>query len=136
MSIFNNFLTLVGYYFIRESYTPVLLRRKAKSEAMSTPNSKRIFKIQYWQELFPQLSVGLVRPFQILIRRLTISISALHYIAAAIGAIAAPQVESRIMDWLYRSLDTKTTSMADQSFVFHGWCYLNTDWTVLVRLGD
>ncbi|KAF7918420.1 uncharacterized protein EAE97_011875 [Botrytis byssoidea] len=61
--------TLVGYYFIRESYTPVLLRRKAKSEAMSTPNSKRTFKIQYWQELFPPFSVGLFRPFQILIRR-------------------------------------------------------------------
>ncbi|TGO12638.1 hypothetical protein BTUL_0085g00090 [Botrytis tulipae] len=69
MSIFNNFLTLVGYYVIRESYTSVLLRRKAKSEAMSTPNSKRTFKIQYWQELFPPLSVRIARPFQILIRR-------------------------------------------------------------------
>lgn len=133
MSILNNFLTLAGYCFIRESYTPVLLRRKTEYEAMSTSEFQRIFKIQYWKELFPQLSVGIFRPFQILIRRpaiqlitfafgvgfgfgiytilistfatlyielhnQTVSISALHCIAIAIGAIAVSQIGGRIMD--------------------------------------
>ncbi|TGO50452.1 hypothetical protein BCON_0183g00150 [Botryotinia convoluta] len=149
MSIFNSFITLAGYCFIRESYTPVLLRRKAKSEAISTSNFERTFTIQYWQELFPQLSVGLVRPFQILIRRpviqsitfafgvgfgiytilistfatlyierynQTVSSSALHYIAIAIGAIATSQFGGRIMDWLYKSLSNKNNNHGRPEF--------------------
>ncbi|KAK6610605.1 MFS multidrug transporter [Botrytis cinerea] len=68
-SIFDGFITLAGYCFIRESYTPVLLRRKAKPEAMSTSSIERTFTIRHWQELLLQLSIGLIRPFQILIRR-------------------------------------------------------------------
>ncbi|KAF7907835.1 hypothetical protein BELL_0345g00070 [Botrytis elliptica] len=43
ISIFNSFITLAGYCFIRESYTPVLLRRKAKSEAEFTYDAERTF---------------------------------------------------------------------------------------------
>jgi hypothetical protein len=74
MSIFNGLITLAGFLFIRESYTPVLLRRKAKSEAESSTAIEGIFRLKYWQELFPQLSVGFIRLFQLLIRRPVIQI--------------------------------------------------------------
>ncbi|TGO21131.1 hypothetical protein BPAE_0238g00020 [Botrytis paeoniae] len=127
----------------------VLLRRKAKSEAEFTSNAERTFVAKCWKELFPQLSIGLVRPFQILIRRpviqlitfafgagfgiytilistfatlyierhnQTVSISALHYIAIAIGAIAASQIGGRIMDWLYRNLSNKNKNHGRPEF--------------------
>ena len=36
---------------------------------MSTSSIERTFTIRHWQELLLQLSIGLIRPFQILIRR-------------------------------------------------------------------
>ncbi|KAF7866988.1 uncharacterized protein EAF02_009774 [Botrytis sinoallii] len=46
----------------------------------------------------------------------TVSISALHYIAIAIGAIAASQIGGRIMDWLYRSLSNKNNNHGRPEF--------------------
>ncbi|TEY67401.1 hypothetical protein BOTCAL_0127g00150 [Botryotinia calthae] len=46
----------------------------------------------------------------------TVLISALHYIAIAIGAIAASQIGGRIMDWLYRRLSNKNNNHGRPEF--------------------
>ncbi|KAI1383431.1 putative florfenicol exporter [Hypoxylon trugodes] len=70
VSIFDAFITLLGALIIKESYTPVLLRRKAaaKSGQPATPVLSPT-KWAYWHDFFSRLSVYLKRPIRLLIRR-------------------------------------------------------------------
>lgn len=137
MCAFNGITTLVGVLCIRESYTPVLLLRKArrhreasgaKIEAPSIKDSVKLLAVSLW------------RPFRLLLRRPVVqligfmlaldfgiytlllgtfadlyitkygqseSISSLHYIAIALGASSAAQVGGRVMDWSYRRMTAR-----------------------------
>jgi MFS family permease len=133
MSIFNAGVTLLGLWCIRETYTPVLLRRKAetiKSEVVvpgidGSPTTKLL------------LLTYLARPFALLLRRPVVQVlafsialdfavytfllstfatlymerygqsqfhSSLHYISISLGLTLAAQVGGRIMDALYARL--------------------------------
>ncbi|KAK7713710.1 hypothetical protein SLS63_012025 [Diaporthe eres] len=134
MCAFNGLTTLIGMLCIRESYTPVLLRRRARSHReaaglnIESPSLKASLNL---------LGVGLWRPFRLLLRRPVVQmislilaldfaiytlllgtfadlyiteygqsefISSLHYISIAIGATSATQVGGRLMDWSYRQM--------------------------------
>ncbi|GAB1312554.1 Major facilitator superfamily (MFS) profile domain-containing protein [Madurella fahalii] len=129
MCIFDAAVTLLGLAFIRESYTPVLLHRKAAET------------VQPWSpagsSLLTRLSANLARPVRLLLKRPVIQVIAillaldfgiyafllstfgtlyidrygesesaagLHYIAISIGSTVAAQAGGHIMDWLYRRL--------------------------------
>lgn len=134
MCIFNTEITLLGVVFIRESYTPVLLRRKARAQLgpADTPWNRL-----FWRDLLSRLSVNLRRPFLLLARRPVIQVialimalnfgiycfmlstfatlwinqygqsattSSLNYIAISVGTTVSAQVGGRIMDLIYRRL--------------------------------
>lgn len=134
MCAFNGLTTLVGVFCIRESYTPVLLLRKARGhrEAAGVHVVQPSLKASV-----NRLGIGLWRPVSLLLMRPVVqiiglvlaldfaiytlllgtfadlfidqygqsqSISSLHYIAIAIGASAAAQGGGRLMDWSYRRL--------------------------------
>jgi omega-6 fatty acid desaturase (delta-12 desaturase) len=63
MSLVNTAIVLLGLMFIRETYTPVLLRRKAAKEAGST-----IERTSY-KTLHSRLGPHLMRPLRILVQR-------------------------------------------------------------------
>jgi len=131
MCIFNAAVTLTGLVFIRESYTPVLLRRKAHKIRMGQPGGSP------GPGLATRLSVSLARPVRLLLRRPVIQVIAvlmaldfgiyafllstyaslyidryhqsefhasLHYISISIGSTAAAQLGGHIMDWVYKRL--------------------------------
>ncbi|CAN9477753.1 unnamed protein product [Alternaria alternata] len=132
MSIFNAFILVVGFFWIRESYTPVLLRRKALADGGNVPTAKAERA---------RIARNLLRPVRILVQRpiiwlnaLTATLSfavytlvlstyaslwiekygqseltsSLHYISIAIGATLCGQLGGRIMDWWYRDLTKRT----------------------------
>lgn len=137
MCAFNGLTTLIGVLCIRESYTPVLLLRKARGHReaaglhIETPSLKASLS---------HLSGSLWRPVRLLLRRPVVQIiglilaldfaiytlllgtfaelyiteyhqsqssSSLHYIAIAIGATSAAQVGGRLMDWSYRRVTAR-----------------------------
>ena len=131
MSLVNTAIVFLGLVFIRESYTPVLLRRKAAAEAV--PVLTRRSKTYSYARLVPHL----LRPFQILVQRPVIwplaligaisfavyslmlstyatlcidrygqseLVSSLHYISIAIGSTIAGQIGAHLMDWVYKRL--------------------------------
>lgn len=132
MCAFNGLTTLIGVLCIRESYTPVLLLRKARRhrkaagtniEAPSLTASLKILGSSLWRPLRLLLRrpviqiIGLILALDFAIYTLLLgtfadlyitkdgqseSISSLHYIAIAIGATSAAQVGGRLMDWSYR----------------------------------
>ncbi|KAK7417068.1 hypothetical protein QQX98_004829 [Neonectria punicea] len=75
LSIFDTAFLVLGFFVIRESYTPVLLRRKAKkiaarsnlagSSRISLKDRARLFV----REFFSQLGPAIWRPINLLIRR-------------------------------------------------------------------
>jgi hypothetical protein len=77
MSIFNGVIMVVGLIFIRESYTPVLLRRKARlgvsGSSMSLP---KLWSVLFWHDFFSRLSVHLARPLRLLAQRPIIQVLA------------------------------------------------------------
>jgi MFS family permease len=134
MSIFNAVVIVFGFFFIQETYTPVLLRLKGLAEggAVPDPNAERA-----------RIARKLIRPLQILVRRPIIwlialtgtlsfavytlmlatyatlwideygqseLISSLHYISIAIGSTACGQIGGRIMDRIYRTLSKEAGS--------------------------
>lgn len=131
MCAFTGLTTLIGVLCIRESYTPVLLLRKARSHReaagvnIGAPSLKGSLR---------RLGISLWRPFRLLLRRPVVqilglvlaldfsiytlllgtladlyinkygqseSISSLHYIAIALGCSSAAQVGGRVMDRSY-----------------------------------
>ncbi len=78
MSILNALITLLGALFIEESYTPVLLRRKAvvQDERPVDPSLSPWERI-FWYDVFTRLAINLRRPVRILIQRPVIQVIAL-----------------------------------------------------------
>ena len=74
MSLFNAAITMLGLLLIRESYTPVLLRRKAQKSKAGSVQTLRSWS--FWQEFFSQLSGNLARPVLLLARRPVIQVLA------------------------------------------------------------
>lgn len=76
MCIFNAAITVLGLVCIRESYTPVLLRRKAQKTRLgpTTPVSSRSWT--FWRDFFSRLSGHMARPVMLLVRRPVIQVIA------------------------------------------------------------
>ncbi|KAH8912313.1 MFS general substrate transporter [Coniochaeta sp. PMI_546] len=77
MCIFNAAITMLGLVFIRESYTPVLLRRKARRNKSSSAAQATPRDWSYWQSFFLKLSSNMARPVLLLVRRPVIQVIAL-----------------------------------------------------------
>lgn len=76
LSIFDGAVLVLGLLLLRESYTPVLLRRKTAARgAVSPPPSPWSFA--FWHEVTPKLSVYILRPVKLLIRRPVIQVISL-----------------------------------------------------------
>jgi MFS family permease len=126
MSMVDAVILLLGLLIIRETYTPVLLRRKAVKEGKVVP-----------RKMDASMKTSLLRPLHILIHRPIIwlislvgtvafgvycivlssyaslwinkyhqseLISSLHYISIALGSTIAGQIGSRVLDCMYRTL--------------------------------
>lgn len=137
MSIVTFVITLIGLVYIRESYTPVLLRRKARAQRGAT---REALSWHLLVDFLQRLALGIWRPVRLLLTRpivqliavvlglnfaiytlllgtyatlfidrygQTQSVSALHYIAIAVAATVAAQVGGRLMDRLYRYLSDR-----------------------------
>jgi MFS family permease len=143
MSLIDTVIVLLGLAFIQESYTPVLLRRKAAKED-SRPQGTHSAK-----SLHDRLGPHLVRPLRILVLRPVIwpisilaaisfgvyslmlstyaalwidrygqseLISSLHYISIALGSTIAGQIGAHVMDWLYKYLSTRAGGSGTPEF--------------------
>jgi hypothetical protein len=70
--LFDAALTLLGLVFIRESYTPVLLKRKARKSKVSSSSAAPLPTVRswsFWQDFFSRLSGHMARPILLLVRR-------------------------------------------------------------------
>lgn len=127
LSIFNSVIWVVGFVFVRETYTPVLLSRKRKAG-----DSRR--SAASFREASSKMAANLRRPLQLLWTRPIIQvialimalnfgvyclllstfaslwinrygqselISTLHYIAVSVGTTVATQGGGRFMDWVF-----------------------------------
>ncbi|KAL7800136.1 major facilitator superfamily domain-containing protein [Trichoderma ceciliae] len=134
MSIVTSVINLIGVFYIRESYTPALLRRKARGRPLTLQGA---LTWSFWSEFSKRLDFGIWRPIRLLLTRpivqliafvlalsfavytlllgtcatlfmkrygQTKSVSALHYIAIAFAATLATQVGGRLMDFWYERL--------------------------------
>ncbi|KAI4911011.1 hypothetical protein J4E90_007268 [Alternaria incomplexa] len=132
MSAFNAVVLVVGYFLIRESYTPVLLRRKALAESGNVLTTKAE-RARIAQNLLRPIRIFITRPITWLIS-LTATLSfavytlmlatyaslwidkygqselvgSLHYLSVAIGSTLCGQLGGRIMDWSYRKQAKRT----------------------------
>ncbi|KAH7115869.1 major facilitator superfamily domain-containing protein [Dendryphion nanum] len=135
MSIVEAVILLLGVVFIRESYTPVLLRRKALPQAGISCG------LYIGKDIRSHLMRHLKRPVLLLIHRPIIWIislegvvtfavyafmlstyatlwierygqselaSSLHYIAIMIGTSMSSQLGGYIMDWIYKKMSQRT----------------------------
>ncbi len=143
MSSFNTIVLLLGIFFLRETYTPVLLRRKTAKEG----DPETAARIAYASR--SRMLASILRPFQILIHRPVIWLvalgstlsfavyslmltsyatlwiqkyhqseldSSLHYISIAIGATIAGQIGGHIMDYIYRRSTAKANGVGVPEF--------------------
>ncbi|RYP05870.1 hypothetical protein DL764_003513 [Monosporascus ibericus] len=77
-SIFNAAVTVLGLTCIRETYAPVLLRRKLASiRAVEGEPSLKPWTAAFWSDFLPKLSVHLLRPVRMLVRRPVIQVISL-----------------------------------------------------------
>ncbi|RFU79813.1 major facilitator superfamily transporter [Trichoderma arundinaceum] len=137
MSIVASVFTLIGVFYIRESYTPALLRRKVRGRPL-TPQEALTW--HFWSEFSKRLGLGIWRPIRLLLTRPIVqliafvlalnfatytlllgtyatmfidrygqseSVSALHYISIALSATLAAQVGGRLMDAWYKRLSDR-----------------------------
>jgi MFS family permease len=129
MSIVDAAVLLLGAVVIRETYTPVLLRRKAAEEGTAVPGrlSKQARKSQLKKDLLRPLHILIHRPIIwpiSLVGTLAFGVyslmlssyamlwvekyqqteltSSLHYISIALGSTIAGQIGSRVLDRIYR----------------------------------
>ncbi|KAI1107955.1 putative florfenicol exporter [Jackrogersella minutella] len=78
ISIFDAFITILGAIIIKESYTPVLLRRKAVALSDQPINpALSPSKWAFWHDFFSRLLVYLRRPIRLLVRRPVIQVTSL-----------------------------------------------------------
>ncbi|KAM0252337.1 hypothetical protein ACHAQJ_007775 [Trichoderma viride] len=137
MSIVTTIITLIGVFYIKESYTPALLRRKGRGRSLA---AQEALTRHFWSEFFKRLGVGIWRPIRLLLTRPIVqliafvlalsfaiytillgtyatmfierygqsqSISALHYISIALASTFAAQVGGRLMDFIYKRLSDR-----------------------------
>ncbi|KAH6870425.1 major facilitator superfamily domain-containing protein [Alternaria rosae] len=132
MSAFNAVVLIVGFFVIRESYTPVLLRRKALAEGANVLTVKAE-RARIAQNLLRPIRIFITRPITWLISlTATLSfavytlmlatyaslwidkygqselVSSLHYLSIATGSTLCGQLGGRIMDWSYRKQAKRT----------------------------
>ncbi|KAI1659805.1 major facilitator superfamily domain-containing protein [Daldinia decipiens] len=69
VSTFDAFITLLGAFIIKESYTPVLLRRKAAVRSESVVPASSPKQWASWKDFFSRLAIYLRRPLRLLIRQ-------------------------------------------------------------------
>ncbi|KAI1373221.1 putative florfenicol exporter [Hypoxylon crocopeplum] len=78
VSIFDAFIVLLGIIIIKESYTPVLLRRKAAAQSDQPANpALSPMKWAFWRDFFSRLDPYLRRPIRLLVRRPIIQVISL-----------------------------------------------------------
>ncbi|KAB5532766.1 major facilitator superfamily domain-containing protein [Coniochaeta sp. 2T2.1] len=85
MCIFDAAITVLGLVFIRESYTPVLLRHKAAAQKKldRTTTTAPVVVLSprtwwsYWRDFFAKLGDNMARPVLLLVRRPIVQIIAL-----------------------------------------------------------
>ncbi|XDG06957.1 hypothetical protein ABKA04_006572 [Annulohypoxylon sp. FPYF3050] len=78
LSIFDAFIVVLGIIVIKESYTPVLLRRKAAARSNQSEDSTLSpAKWAFWKDFFSRLATYLRRPVRLLIRRPIIQVISL-----------------------------------------------------------
>ncbi|KAK8878938.1 major facilitator superfamily domain-containing protein [Apiospora arundinis] len=137
MSIATAVVTLIGTLYIKESYTPTLLRRKTRGHGVEFGAA---LHWSFWEDFLSRFRLGVWRPIRLLLKRPVIqliafmlglsfaiytillgsyatlfidryrqtpSIASLHYIAIAAAATIAAQVGGRVMDWSYRRLSDR-----------------------------
>lgn len=137
MSIATSIITLIGVFYLQESYTPALLRRKTRGRPL-TP--QEALTRRFWSDFTKRLGLGIWRPIRLLLTRpivqiigfvlalsfaiyslllgtyatmfierygQTQSVSALHYIAIAVASTLAAQVGGRLMDSWYKRLSDR-----------------------------
>ncbi|KAI1756599.1 major facilitator superfamily domain-containing protein [Xylaria castorea] len=91
VSIIDTVVLVIGILVLRETYTPVLLRRKAATLAQldrdvidgipiatTTPSPTTADRWAPWRDVFSRLRVNLLRPFQILLYRPVIHLVTLN----------------------------------------------------------
>ncbi|KAI1163892.1 major facilitator superfamily domain-containing protein [Nemania serpens] len=88
VSIVNTVVLAIGILILRETYTPVLLRRKAAIMGQSdreTSNttviplsSMGMCRQAFWRDLFSRLGVSMLRPFRLLFYQPVMQIAALN----------------------------------------------------------
>ncbi|KAI1209033.1 putative florfenicol exporter [Annulohypoxylon truncatum] len=78
ISIFDALIVVIGAMIIKESYTPVLLRRKAAAQSDQSGNpALSPAKWAFWQDFFSRLMTYLQRPVRLLVRRPIIQVVSL-----------------------------------------------------------
>ncbi|OTB18512.1 hypothetical protein K445DRAFT_55398 [Daldinia sp. EC12] len=77
VNIFDAFITVLGAIVIKESYTPVLLRRKAAAASGFAAPSLSPRQWAFWKGFLARLSTYLKRPLGLLIRRPIIQVISL-----------------------------------------------------------
>jgi MFS family permease len=79
ISGFAAVIILTGFFFLPETYTPVLLERKAAAE---NPDSRRDLSPltkEFYHDLLPRLKVNVYRPFRLLFKSPVIQIMAVAF---------------------------------------------------------
>ncbi|KAJ8107619.1 hypothetical protein ONZ43_g6680 [Nemania bipapillata] len=73
VSIIDTVVLAIGILVLRETYTPILLRRKAKAldqeTSATTIVGPSLDRWTFWSDFFSRLRVNMIRPFQILFYR-------------------------------------------------------------------
>ncbi|TGJ84009.1 hypothetical protein E0Z10_g4762 [Xylaria hypoxylon] len=89
ISIIDTVVLVIGILVLRETYTPILLRRKAATLGQLgqeceaglstiTPSSTRTSRWAFWSDFFSRLRVNMLRPFQLLLHRPVTHVVALN----------------------------------------------------------
>lgn len=79
LSIFDACIAVVGVFVIVESYTPILLRRKAALQNPTTEPSVRLLSKAFYDELSSRLRIALCRPLRLLVTRPIIPVLSFVY---------------------------------------------------------
>jgi MFS family permease len=109
MSIFASVVTVLGIVFIRESYTPVLLRRKAALESgQKSRDPSTVPSTAGCRGFFSRLATGLYRPLRLMVTRPVIQFIA---VVNAVGfGIYAFMLSTFATLWIEQYKQSKTTS--------------------------
>ncbi|KAI1109615.1 major facilitator superfamily domain-containing protein [Nemania sp. NC0429] len=120
ISIINTVVLAIGFFILRETYTPVLLRRKAEADIMKQGNQETstatvtskspigTLRQAFWHGLVPRLGVSMLRPFRLLLYQPVMQIAAIN-IGLAFGAYTLT-LSTFAQLWIQRYGQSKLTS--------------------------